>query len=121
MVQDRTGLQLVPSHCIKEILEDEPCEYETYSQLIPVHDLYSLHREESGELYERQLIGWGITTAGIIVAVAEEAGDGRLAVSRDDDYLFSFREADRERVYAENTPPAASMADMLAAYSELTI
>ena len=99
---DGRGLEAINPWDIKRIEEHEDAQFEHYAQFTPVSDLFSLHYDkESRRLFQKRLIGWAVTTGGAIVPVAEEGGDGMIAVSRDDDYLTSFRAADRERAFAD--------------------
>lgn len=95
-------LQAINPWGIERIEVHEDAQYESYMQFIPVDDLYSLHYDkDNNTLFQKRLIGWAVTTGGNIVPVAEEEGDGMIAVSRDDDYVSSFRAADRDRVFAD--------------------
>ena len=103
MVQGQHGLSPVIPSYIKNITTDEPAQFESYVQFTPVEDLFALYRAlPDADLYEKPLVGWAVTGGGDIVPVAEEPGDGIIAVSRDDDYVLAFRGPDRERVYAEH-------------------
>ena len=99
---DGKGLEAISPWDIKRIEVHEPEQYEYYAQFTPVDDLYSLHYDKDNKtLFQKRLIGWAVTSGGNIVPVAEEEGDGMIAVSRDDDYVSSFRAADRDRVFAD--------------------